>query len=69
MPRPPPPSSLEQHACITPLHRIPQAPAPAERPGRAEQVVHYRWRGSKIAADGAPPLIFGRRGSKLHLAS
>jgi hypothetical protein len=33
------------------------------------KVVHYRFRGGKIVADGTPPLIFGRRGSKLHLSS
>jgi hypothetical protein len=32
------------------------------------KTVHYRWRGGKIVADAAPPLVFGERGSKLHLA-
>jgi len=30
--------------------------------------VHYRYSGGKIVADGAPPLIYGRRGSRLHLS-
>lgn len=33
------------------------------------KTVHYRWSGGKIVADASPPLVFGRRGSKLHLAS
>lgn len=33
------------------------------------KVVHYRYRGGKIVADATPPLVFGHRGSKLHLAS
>lgn len=33
------------------------------------KTVHYRYRGGKIVADAAPPLVFGQRGSKLHLAS
>ena len=33
------------------------------------KVVHYRWRGGKIVADAAPPLVYGKRGGKLHLAS
>jgi hypothetical protein len=32
------------------------------------KTVHYRWRG-KIVADAAPPLVFGTRGSKIHLSS
>lgn len=33
------------------------------------KTVHYRYRGGKIVADATPPLVFGKRGSKLHLAS
>lgn len=33
------------------------------------KAVHYRYRGGKIVADASPPLVFGKRGSKLHLSS
>jgi hypothetical protein len=33
------------------------------------KTVHYRYRGGKIVADGAPPLIYGKHGPRLHLAS
>jgi hypothetical protein len=33
------------------------------------KTVHYRYRGGRIVADATPPLVFGQRGSKLHLAA
>jgi hypothetical protein len=33
------------------------------------KAVHYRYRGGRIVADASPPLVFGKRGSKLHLSS
>jgi hypothetical protein len=33
----------------------------------ATKTVHYRWNGSRIVADKAPPLIYGHRGNRLHL--
>jgi hypothetical protein len=33
----------------------------------AIRVVHYRWNGSRIVADGVPPLEYGRHGNRLHL--
>ncbi len=33
------------------------------------KTVHYRYRGGKIVADAKPPLVFGRRGGKLHLSA
>lgn len=32
------------------------------------KTVHYRFRGGKIVADASPPLIYGKRGSRLHLS-
>jgi hypothetical protein len=32
------------------------------------KTVRYRWNGSRIVADGTPPLIFGHHGDRLHLA-
>jgi hypothetical protein len=33
------------------------------------KTVHYRYTGGKIVADGTPPLIYGKRGSRLHLSN
>ncbi|HET6506451.1 MAG TPA: LppP/LprE family lipoprotein [Baekduia sp.] len=33
------------------------------------KTVHYRWRAGRIVADAAPPLIYGKRGTKIHLSS
>ena len=35
----------------------------------AVKTVHYRWNGSRIVADKKPPLIYGHRGNRLHLAA
>jgi hypothetical protein len=32
------------------------------------KTVRYRWAHGRIVADGTPPLIYGRRGTRLHLA-
>ena len=32
------------------------------------KTVRYRWNGSRIVADGTPPLIYGHHGNRLHLA-
>jgi hypothetical protein len=34
----------------------------------SKKTVRYRWNGSRIVADGTPPLVYGRKGSRLHLA-
>jgi hypothetical protein len=34
----------------------------------SRRAVRYRWTGSRISASATPPLIYGRRGSRLHLA-
>jgi LppP/LprE lipoprotein len=34
----------------------------------SKKTIRYRWNGSRIVADGTPPLVFGRRGNRLHLA-
>jgi hypothetical protein len=31
--------------------------------------VRYRWNGSRIVADGDPPLVYGKQGDQLHLAA
>jgi hypothetical protein len=33
----------------------------------SRRAVRYRWTGRRIAASANPPLIYGRRGSRLHL--
>jgi LppP/LprE lipoprotein len=32
------------------------------------KTIRYRWTGGRIVASGVPPLIFGKRGSRLHLS-
>ena len=32
------------------------------------RTVRYRWNGARIVADGQPPLTYGRRLDRLHLA-
>jgi hypothetical protein len=34
----------------------------------SKKTVRYRWDGSRIVADGTAPLVYGRKGSRLHLA-
>ncbi|HEY7619133.1 MAG TPA: LppP/LprE family lipoprotein [Solirubrobacteraceae bacterium] len=34
----------------------------------ARKTVRYRWNGKRIVASGEPPLAYGRRGNRLHLA-
>jgi hypothetical protein len=34
----------------------------------AKKTVRYRWNGKRITADGEPPLAYGSRGNRLHLA-
>lgn len=34
----------------------------------ARKTVHYGWNGHRITADGQPPLAYGTRGNRLHLA-
>jgi hypothetical protein len=35
----------------------------------SKKTVRYRWNGSRIVADGTPPLVYGHKGSRLHLAA
>lgn len=35
----------------------------------SRKTVRYTWNGSRIVADGDPPLAFGKEGDRLHLAS
>jgi hypothetical protein len=34
----------------------------------ARKTIRYRWNGRRIVASGEPPLAYGRRGNRLHLA-
>jgi hypothetical protein len=34
----------------------------------ARKTVRYRWNVRRIVADGEPPLAYGERGNRLHLA-
>jgi hypothetical protein len=63
-------------AAAAALTTIAAAPASAAGPSRAtalccpssKKTVRYRWKGGRIVADATPPLIYGKRGSRLHLA-